>query len=71
MHVEVPAAALHGADGAAAPAAYESYVKALGYMQRYDKPGNLDQAIAALIDRGQPPIRNSPWATPDWARPTA
>jgi serine/threonine protein kinase/tetratricopeptide (TPR) repeat protein len=48
MHVEVPAAVLHGADEAAAPAAYESYVKALGYMQRYDKPGNLDQAIAAL-----------------------
>src|ERR1700722_9174119 len=48
MHVEVPAAALHGADSAAAPAAYESYLKALGYMQRYDKPGNLDQAISAL-----------------------
>ncbi len=48
MHVEVPATALHSADAAAAPAAYESYLKALGYMQRYDKPGNLDQAIAAL-----------------------
>jgi len=48
MHVEVPAAALHGVDEAAAPAAYESYVKALGYMQRYDRPGNLDQAISAL-----------------------
>jgi serine/threonine protein kinase/tetratricopeptide (TPR) repeat protein len=48
MHVEVPATALHGAEGPAAPAAYESYLKALGYMQRYDKPGNLDQAIAAL-----------------------
>jgi serine/threonine protein kinase/tetratricopeptide (TPR) repeat protein len=48
MHVEVPATALHTADGAAAPAAYESYLKALGYMQRYDKPGNLDEAIAAL-----------------------
>jgi serine/threonine-protein kinase len=48
MHVEVPAAALHTAEGPAAPAAYESYLKALGYMQRYDKPGNLDQAIAAL-----------------------
>jgi len=48
MHVEVPAAALHTAEGSAAPAAYESYLKALGYMQRYDKPGNLDQAIAAL-----------------------
>ncbi len=48
MHVEVPAAALNAASGNAAPAAYESYLKALGYMQRYDKPGNLDQAIAAL-----------------------
>jgi eukaryotic-like serine/threonine-protein kinase len=48
MHVEVPAAALHAAEGNAAPAAYESYLKALGYMQRYDKPGNLDQAITAL-----------------------
>jgi serine/threonine-protein kinase len=48
MHVEIPAAALHGADSTAAPAAYESYLKALGYMQRYDKPGNLDQAITAL-----------------------
>jgi eukaryotic-like serine/threonine-protein kinase len=48
MHVEVPATALNAASGNAAPAAYESYLKALGYMQRYDKPGNLDQAIAAL-----------------------
>jgi eukaryotic-like serine/threonine-protein kinase len=48
MHVEVPAAALNASSGSAAPAAYESYLKALGYMQRYDKPGNLDQAIAAL-----------------------
>ena len=30
------------------PAAYESYLKALGYIQRYDKPGNLDAAIDAL-----------------------
>jgi eukaryotic-like serine/threonine-protein kinase len=48
MHVEVPASALHTAEGLSSPAAYESYLKALGYMQRYDKPGNLDQAIAAL-----------------------
>jgi len=48
MHVEVPATALRAAEGPAAPAAYESYLKALGYMQRYDKPGNIDQAIAAL-----------------------
>jgi eukaryotic-like serine/threonine-protein kinase len=31
-----------------APNSYESYVKALGYLQRYDKPGNLDLAITAL-----------------------
>lgn len=48
MHVEVSADALRAAEGSAAPAAYESYLEALGYMQRYDKAGNLDQAIAAL-----------------------
>ncbi|HVH73224.1 MAG TPA: protein kinase [Candidatus Dormibacteraeota bacterium] len=30
------------------PSVYDSYLAALGYMQRYDKPGNLDLAIAAL-----------------------
>jgi serine/threonine protein kinase/tetratricopeptide (TPR) repeat protein len=30
------------------PGSYESYLKALGYLQRYDKPGNADLAIAAL-----------------------
>jgi tetratricopeptide (TPR) repeat protein/predicted Ser/Thr protein kinase len=29
-------------------AAYESYLTALGYVQRWDKPGNLDRAIASL-----------------------
>jgi eukaryotic-like serine/threonine-protein kinase len=48
MHVEVPATALHTAESTAAPAAYQSYLQALGYMQRYDKPGNLDQAVSAL-----------------------
>lgn len=33
---------------AAAPEAYQDYLTALGYMQRYDKQGNLDQAIASL-----------------------
>ena len=27
---------------------YENYIDALGYLERYDKPGNLDKAIAAL-----------------------
>jgi len=34
--------------GGVAPGDYESYLKALGYLQRYDKPGNPDLAIAEL-----------------------
>ncbi len=30
------------------PAAYDLYIEALGYIQRYDKPGNLDMAITRL-----------------------
>jgi eukaryotic-like serine/threonine-protein kinase len=48
MHVELPSTALHNADVSSTPVAYESYLKALGYLQRYDKPGNLDLAISAL-----------------------
>jgi tetratricopeptide (TPR) repeat protein len=48
MHIRVAAAQLRSAEGTAAPTAYEGYLKALGYMQRYDKPGNLDMAISAL-----------------------
>jgi eukaryotic-like serine/threonine-protein kinase len=33
---------------AAQPAAYEEYLKAVGYMERYDKPGNLDYATESL-----------------------
>lgn len=47
MKVQVPDASRTSA-GSVAPSAYESYLKALGYMQRYDKPGNLDLAISAL-----------------------
>jgi serine/threonine protein kinase/tetratricopeptide (TPR) repeat protein len=32
----------------ATPDSYEAYLKALGYMQRYDRPGNADLAISAL-----------------------
>ena len=48
MHVNVTADMLRSAGGSANPAAYESYLKALGYVLRYDTPGNLDLAIAAL-----------------------
>jgi serine/threonine-protein kinase len=47
MAVELNPRALGTASGeaGAAPLAYESYLKGLGYLQRYDKPGNLDAAI--------------------------
>src|SRR6266853_2310751 len=34
--------------GSVTPGSYESYLKALAYLQRYDKPGNADLAISAL-----------------------
>ncbi len=48
MNIKVSADNLRATGGTAAPAAYESYLQALGLMQRYDKPGNLDKAISAL-----------------------
>jgi serine/threonine-protein kinase len=48
MNIRVTADMLRTTGGTVAPAAYESYLQALGLMQRYDKPGNLDRAVAAL-----------------------
>jgi tetratricopeptide (TPR) repeat protein len=48
MHINVTAEMLRSTGGSLVPAAYEQYLKALGYVQRYDKPGNLDSAITAL-----------------------
>ena len=48
MNVSVTAEMLQSTGGSVNPAAYENYLTALGYMQRYDKPGNLDLAIQAL-----------------------
>ena len=48
MNISVTADMLRNTGGKVNPAAYEDYLTALGLMQRYDKPGNLDQAIAAL-----------------------
>ncbi|HEY0794915.1 MAG TPA: tetratricopeptide repeat protein, partial [Acidisarcina sp.] len=39
--------AAHAASSSA-PAAYDLYLEALNYMQRFDKPGNLDLALARL-----------------------
>jgi serine/threonine protein kinase/tetratricopeptide (TPR) repeat protein len=47
MKVRVSEAARTPAEGVT-PSAYESYLKALAYLQRYDKPGNPDLAVAAL-----------------------
>jgi len=48
MNITVTAEMLRNTGGRVNPAAYEGYLTALGLMQRYDKPGNLDQAIGAL-----------------------
>jgi serine/threonine-protein kinase len=48
MKIKVTAEMLHNTGGSVHPAAYESYLKALGYLQRYDKKGNVDEAIKLL-----------------------
>jgi eukaryotic-like serine/threonine-protein kinase len=48
MNITVTADMLRNTGGRVNPAAYEGYLTSLGLMQRYDKPGNLDQAIVAL-----------------------
>jgi serine/threonine protein kinase/tetratricopeptide (TPR) repeat protein len=48
MTLNVTTAMLHDTGGAVEPAAYEDYLMALGYMQRYDRSGNLDKAIDVL-----------------------
>jgi eukaryotic-like serine/threonine-protein kinase len=50
MNISVTAGMLSNTGGSVNPAAYEDYLSALGYMQRYDKPGNLDLAVTALQD---------------------
>ena len=48
MKVPLTREMIGSAGGSVKPAAYESYLKGLGLLQRYDKPGNLDQAESAL-----------------------
>jgi serine/threonine-protein kinase len=48
LNLKVPEAAVQQASTSSAPGAYESYLTALGYLQRYDKPGNVDLAITSL-----------------------
>lgn len=50
MGLSVTPEMLKSTGGKANPAAYQSYLTALGYIQRYDKAGNLDLAILSLND---------------------
>jgi serine/threonine-protein kinase len=46
--LKVASAGVSSPSANVAPGAYESYLKALGFMQRYDKPGNSLLAIVEL-----------------------
>jgi tetratricopeptide (TPR) repeat protein len=48
MNISVTADMLRNTGGSLKPAAYEDYLTALGYTQRFDKPGNLDLAATSL-----------------------
>ena len=48
LHVDSPPAALAQGSTGGAPAAYDLYLEALGYMQRFDRTSNLDLAVARL-----------------------
>lgn len=48
MNISVASGMPRRTSGRVDPAAYEDYLKALGYIDRFDKPGNLDLAIGAL-----------------------
>jgi serine/threonine-protein kinase len=48
MKISVTADMLRNTGGSLNPAAYEHYLTALGYTQRFDKPGNLDLAADSL-----------------------
>jgi serine/threonine-protein kinase len=48
MHVSATQDTLRNPAHTSNPSAYENYLKALSYVERYDKPGNLDLAIGEL-----------------------
>jgi tetratricopeptide (TPR) repeat protein len=53
MNVAGGASIVLAGEKTSVPGVYESYLKALGYMQRYDKPGNLDLAVEELTSATQ------------------
>ncbi len=48
MGITMTPGMLEATGGRVEPVAYESYLKGLGYLQRYDKPGNIEAAISVL-----------------------
>lgn len=48
MKISVSADMLRNTGGKVTPASYENYLTALGLMQRWDRPGNLEEAITSL-----------------------
>jgi serine/threonine-protein kinase len=50
MNVSVKDEGMHRDEMTVNGAPYESYITALGYLERYDKPGNLDGAIRSLTE---------------------
>jgi len=48
MNVSAAGEPTRGSGAPASHAAYEDYLAGVGYLQRQDKPGNLDRAISAL-----------------------
>jgi eukaryotic-like serine/threonine-protein kinase len=48
IHVSTTAESLRNPARTSTPSAYENYLKALSYIERYDRPGNLDLAIGEL-----------------------
>jgi serine/threonine-protein kinase len=48
MNISAKEDAAHGGGEPNTRAAYEDYLAGLGYFQRYDKPGNMELAIASL-----------------------
>uniref|UniRef100_A0A7V5CST8 Serine/threonine-protein kinase n=1 Tax=Acidobacterium capsulatum TaxID=33075 RepID=A0A7V5CST8_9BACT len=48
LHAHHLSVVSHDSAMTAKPAAYQDYLTALGYVQRYDQPGNLEKAIHVL-----------------------
>ena len=69
MKISVTADMLRNTGGSLNPAAYEDYLTALGYTQRFDKPGNLDLAMIRCRRRSRP-ILGLRSVTRNWERHT-